>query len=72
LLQAAEASGYQVLMTVDHGISRQQTMVGRGLSLILIRSRTNQVEDSLPLVPAIIKALAFIQPGESVLVPLPG
>ena len=72
LLQAAEGGGYQVLLTVDQGIPRQQTMVGRKLSIILIRSRTNQMEDLLPLAPQIIKALQFIQPGQSVLIPISG
>jgi len=72
LLQAAEGAGYQVLLTVDQGIPRQQTMLGRKLSIILIRSRTNQLEDLLPLAPAIIKALEFIQPGQSVLIPFSG
>ena len=54
------------------GIPRQQTMVDRKLSIILIRSRTNQMEDLLPLAPKIIKALESIQPGQSVLVPLTG
>ena len=69
LLQAAERDGYQVLLTVDQGIPHQQTTLGRKLSIILIRSRTNQMEDLLPLAPAIIKELEFIQPGQSVLVP---
>ena len=69
LLLAAEGAGYQVLLTVDQGIPRQQTMLGRKLSIILIRSRTNQMEDLLPLAPAIIQALEVIQPGESVLIP---
>src|SRR5690349_4301386 len=69
LLQAAERGGYQVLLTVDQGIPRQQTTRGRKLSIILIRSRTNQMEDLLPLAAAIIKALEFIQPGQSVLIP---
>jgi predicted nuclease of predicted toxin-antitoxin system len=51
LLQAAEGGGYQVLLTVDQGIPREQTMVDRKLSIILIRSRTNQMEDLLPLAP---------------------
>jgi predicted nuclease of predicted toxin-antitoxin system len=72
LLQAAEGGGYQVLLTVDHGISRQQTIVGRKLSIILIRSRTNQMEDLLPLAPAVIRVLEFIQPGQSVLIPFSG
>lgn len=48
LLQAAEASGYQVLLTVDNEMPCQQTTMGRG------------------------SRLARIQPGESVVVPLPG
>ena len=72
LPQAAEGGGYQVLLTVDQGIPRQQTMVGRKLSIILIRSLTNQMEDLLPLAPAIIKVLEFIQPGQSVLIPCSG
>ena len=72
LLQAAEGGGYQVLLTIDQGIPHQQTMVGRRLSIILIRSRTNQMEDLLPLAPAIIKVLEFIQPGQSVVIPFPG
>jgi hypothetical protein len=54
------------------GHDRQQTMMGRKLAIILIRSRTNQMEDLLPLVPAIVKALELIQPGQSVLIPLAG
>ena len=69
LLQAAEGCGYQVLLTVDQGIPRQQTAVGRKISIILIRSSANQMEDLLPLAAAIIKALEFIEPGQSVLIP---
>ncbi len=69
LLQAAEGDGYQVLLTVDQGIPRQQAMVGRKLAIILIRSRTNQMEDLLPLAAEIIDVLEFIRPGQSVLIP---
>jgi predicted nuclease of predicted toxin-antitoxin system len=72
LLQAAEDGGYQVLLTVDQGIPRQQTTGGRKLSIVPIRSRTNQMEDLLPLAPAIIKVLNFIQPGQSVSIPFSG
>jgi hypothetical protein len=72
LLKAAEGRGYQVLLTVDQGIPRRQTMVTRNLSIVLIRSRTNQMEDLLPLAPAIIKVLEYIQSGEIVLFPFFG
>lgn len=70
LLQAAEIAGYDVLLTVDQGIPRQQCSVGRKLSIVLVRSRTNQIEDLFPLVDAILQALETIQPGETAAVPL--
>jgi predicted nuclease of predicted toxin-antitoxin system len=51
LLQAAEGSGYQVLLTVDQGIPRQRTIAGRKLAVILIRSRTNQDGRSIAVGP---------------------
>jgi len=65
LLRAAEAAGYDVLLTVDQGIPRQHSPAGRKLSIILVRSRTNQIEDLLPLVDAILEALETIQPGQT-------
>ncbi len=70
LLRAAEAAGYDVLLTVDQGIPHQQSAAGRKLSIILIRSRTNQIEDLLPLIKWILQALQTIQPGETVTIPL--
>jgi predicted nuclease of predicted toxin-antitoxin system len=48
LLRSAEAAGYDVLLTVDQGISHQQPPANRRISIILIRARTNQLEDLLP------------------------
>jgi predicted nuclease of predicted toxin-antitoxin system len=69
LLLAAEGAGYEVLVTVDQGIPRQQHFAGRKLSIILVRSRTNQIEDLLPLVGAILNALNTITPGQVLIVP---
>ena len=66
---AAEASRYDVLITVDQGIPRQRSFGDWRLSIILIRSRTNQMEDLVPLAPAIMKALESIQHGQSVVIP---
>lgn len=66
LLQAAEFAGYEVLVTVDQGIPHQQNLTSRKIAVILIRSKTNQIEDLLPFVPAIIEALRTIAPGRVV------
>ena len=46
LLLAAELAGYEVLITVDQGIPHQQNFAGRKLSIVLVRSRTNQLEET--------------------------
>ena len=70
LLRDAEVAGYDVLLTVDQGIPHQQPPGSRKLSIILVRSRTNQIGDLLPLADAILQALETIQPGQSVAIPV--
>ena len=70
LLRAAERAGYDALLKVDQGMPQQQSLVGRKLSVILIRSRTSQIEDPLPLVEAILQTLSAIKPGQYVAIPL--
>ena len=72
LLLAAEVAGYDVLVTVDQGIPHQQDSAGRRLSIILLHSRTNQLDDLLRLVDAIVQALDTIQPGQTVEIPASG
>ena len=69
LLRAAEQAGYEALLTVDQGIPHQGNAAGRKLAVLVIRSRTNQLEDLLPRVDAILNALDTIQPGETAVVP---
>ena len=70
LLQAADAAGYDVLLTVDHAIPHQQRPSGSKPSIVVLRSRTNQIEDLLPLVPAILEVLESIRPGQMITVPV--
>src|SRR5215471_6267458 len=69
LLRSAERAGYDVLLTVDQALSRQQRIPGK-LAVILIRSRTNQIEDLMPLVDSISQALKTVKPGRTISVPL--
>ena len=57
------------MLTVYQGIPQQAHLAGRKLSLLLIRSRTNQLQDLLPLVNAILQALETIQPGQTIAIP---
>lgn len=69
LLQAAEIAAYDVLLTVDQGYPTSSGPLTGGSQLSCIRCRTNQIEDLLPLVEAILQALDVIQPGQTVAVP---
>lgn len=69
LLLAAERVGYDVLLTVDQGLPHQLDSAVRKLSIIVVHSRTNQIEDLLPFVDSILKALTTIKPGQIVLIP---
>src|ERR1700680_3435083 len=69
LLLAADMAGYEVLLTVYQGQSHQQNSATRKLSIILIHSRTNQIEDLLPFVGAILDELKTIRPGQIVSIP---
>jgi hypothetical protein len=64
LLQQAESAGYEVLITVDQGLRYQQNLTQRKISILMIRSRTNQMEDLVPLVGSVLVALTEILPGQ--------
>ena len=68
LLRAAELAGYDVLLTVDRGMAHQQNLTGRKLAIIIMRSRTNQMEHLLTLVDDIHYALNTISCGQVVLI----
>ena len=64
MLRDAEAASYDVFITVDKGVPHQQKLNQRKIPVGLIRSKTSQIEDLLPYVPAILKELDAIQPGQ--------
>jgi predicted nuclease of predicted toxin-antitoxin system len=66
LLEAAEAAGFNVLITVDQNIPDQQNLTGRKLSIIVPYAQTNRLRDLLSLVPAAIAGLKSIHPGQVV------
>jgi predicted nuclease of predicted toxin-antitoxin system len=44
-LDAAEAAGFDVLLTVDQNIPDQQNLAGRKISLLILCGRTNRLRD---------------------------
>lgn len=66
LLDAAEAAGFAVLITADQEILYQQDLRKRGISILVLCGPTNRRADLERLVPAALRALTLIKPGEVV------
>ena len=48
LLDAAEAAGFHVVLTVDQGFEYEQSVRERSIAIIIFRARTNRLKDLLP------------------------
>lgn len=66
LLEAAEAAGFDVLITVDQNIPEQQNLAGWKSAIVILHGRTNRLRDLVPLVPLSLSALGSIRPGDVV------
>jgi predicted nuclease of predicted toxin-antitoxin system len=65
LLMLAEGR-WDVLLTSDRNIKYQQNMIGRSMSILILRAKSNRMKDLLPLMPACAEALLSIRPGRVV------
>lgn len=64
LLAAAEAAGFEILITTDQGIPYQQNFDGRRISIVILCAPTNRLADLKLLVPAALVSLQSLQPGQ--------
>jgi hypothetical protein len=65
LLNLAETAGFDVLLTVDRNIERQQNMKGRTISLVVMDG-PSKLSPLRALVPALLETLQKVQPGNVV------
>jgi hypothetical protein len=54
---------YDVLVTVDRSIEFQQHLSTLPFGIVLVRARSNRMQDLRPLVPSILSALETVQAG---------
>ena len=57
------AADFDVFITVDKNLVKQQEIAGRSLAVIVLRVRSNKIEDISPVVPQVIAVLADVKPG---------
>jgi len=66
LLEAAENSKFDVVLTVDRGFEYQQNLKRRKIAVIIFSGKSVLLEDLLPLVPECLDAIKSIQAGQVV------
>lgn len=55
---------YDALVTCDRGIPWQQNFAGRNIAIVVLKTRTNKMQDLLGLVPKLLAVLDRVKPGE--------
>ena len=64
LLARAEDAGFAIFLTADQNLEFQQNLLKRRLGVVVLVAASNTLEDLLPLVPAMLTAIAAVQPGK--------
>lgn len=57
LLKLMVAAGFEALLTVDSNIEFQQNLRALRIGVVVVRARTNRLDELRPLVPRILEAL---------------
>lgn len=58
------AGRFDVLVTVDKSLPKQQQLEQRSFAVVILRARTNRFADLRPLAPALRAAIMELRPGE--------
>jgi hypothetical protein len=57
LLQKAVKSGFDALITMDSNLVHQQDLSAHAIAVIVLRARSNRLDDTRLLMPAVLLAL---------------
>jgi hypothetical protein len=63
LLRKAVETNFDVLVTMDSNMVHQQDLSVHPIAVIVLRARSNRLEDTRPLMPAVLQALAHAPKG---------
>jgi hypothetical protein len=69
LLALMAGGGFEVLLTVDQNLRFQQNIASFGVAVLVLIAPTNVLDDLIPLIPEVERALVSIKPGDVVEVP---
>jgi predicted nuclease of predicted toxin-antitoxin system len=63
LLEKANETGFEVLITMDSNMSFQQNLARQRLKIVVLRARSNRLADTFPLTAKILDTLPHIEDG---------
>ena len=63
-LLAAASGEFDVLITSDRSVPRQNVIRSYQLAMIVLRTKSTRLSDVLPLVPQLLHTLEFVSVGE--------
>lgn len=65
LLTLADAL-FDLLLTLDKNLPYQQDLTTKRIAVLIVRARSNRIQDLIPVIPECLTALASIQPRQVV------
>lgn len=68
LLTRAVVAGFDVFLTVDKNLPKQQKLAAYAIAVVVLRCATNDLNDLKKLVPALLAKLPAAKKGEALLV----
>ena len=63
LLRRAVETGFDVLITMDSNMVYQQDISAYAIAVIVLRAHSNRLQDTQPLMPAVLQALPTVPKG---------
>ncbi len=57
---------FDVLLTLDKNLPYQQNLDTKRIAVLIVRARSNRIQDLLPVIPECLAALESIQPRQVV------
>jgi hypothetical protein len=69
LLRLAANDGFDVMVTLDDGVTYQQNAASLPLAVVILSAQSSDIEDLLPLVPALLVRLSEVAPRSFARVP---
>ena len=63
LLTLAEDNGFNILLTADANIKKQQNLTGRTISIVVLRAYNNRLSTHLQMLDKIMNAFELVDSG---------